>query len=166
MREQLMAPPLRLFHSQRLLSKSRSSVRPLRPHSKRSCPLRHTPQLPPAALIGRLNQWDMNMKSDDLELMSVDELWALHETIASILSTRIRAEKLKLEKRLDKLGRKLGNATHETAQRRPYPKVHPKFRNPEPPHQTWSGRGLQPRWVSELVAAGKSLDDLCVHEIA
>jgi DNA-binding protein H-NS len=106
------------------------------------------------------------MKDIDFQSMSIDELWALHEAIASILSTRIRAEKLKLEKRLDKLGRKLGNATHETAQRRPYPKVHPKFRNPEPPHETWSGRGKQPRWVIKMFEAGKSVDDLRIPKTA
>src|SRR5437660_12270914 len=46
-------------------------------------------------------------------------------------------------------------ASTETPGRRPYAKVHPKFRNPGPPHQTWSGRGHQPRWVRELLAAGK-----------
>src|ERR1700736_6458286 len=106
MREQLMAPPLRLFHSQRLLSKLRSSARPLRPHSKRSCPLRHTPQLAPASLDRAAGSglWDMNMKPDDLELMSVDELWALRMEIVAVLTRRISAQKRQLEQRLRPLG--------------------------------------------------------------
>src|SRR6202022_733837 len=162
MREQLMAPPLRLFHSQRLLSKSRSSARPLRPHSKRSCPLRHTPQLPPAALIGRFNQWDMNMKSDDLELMSVDELWALHIEIDAVLTRRISAEKRQLDQRL----RQLGSGAFEgdvRRERRPYPRVLPKYRNPDKPSETWAGRGKQPRWLTAKLRSGKKLDDFRIR---
>ena len=162
MREQLMAPPLRLFHSQRLLSKSRSSARPLRPHSKRGCPLRHTPQLPPAALIGRLNQWDMNMKSDDLELMSVDELWALHIEIDAVLMRRISAEKRQLDQRLRQLGSGAfeGNVRRE---RRPYPRVLPKYRNPDKPSETWAGRGKRPRWLTAKLRSGKKLDDFRIQ---
>ena len=100
------------------------------------------------------------MEGIDLKSMPLDELWALHETICSILARKLEAEKRSLEQRLNKLRRTIGNASNETHERRPYPKVHPKFRNPKPPHQTWSGRGRQPRWVRELLAAGKTIDDL------
>src|SRR3712207_1224565 len=33
----------------------------------------------------------------------------------------------------------------------------PRYRNPENPEQTWSGRGRRPRWVHEAEAAGRSL---------
>ena len=105
------------------------------------------------------------MKGIDLESMPLDELWALHETICSVLARKLEAEKRLLERRLNELSR-VGKAANETSVRRPYPKVLPKFRNPKPPHQTWSGRGHQPRWVRELLAAGKSLDDLRIHERA
>jgi DNA-binding protein H-NS len=98
------------------------------------------------------------MKGADLESMSIDELWALHEEIASILSRKMNAEKLKLGKRLDELGLKFEETS--ARERRPYPKVHPKFRNPEPPHETWSGRGKQPRWMTKLLKAGRTVDDL------
>lgn len=38
-------------------------------------------------------------------------------------------------------------------------KVAPKYRNPANPGETWSGRGKQPRWLAELTAAGRSLDE-------
>jgi DNA-binding protein H-NS len=97
------------------------------------------------------------MKNIDLESRSINELWALHEEIASVLFTKIQSEKLKLEKRLNELR---GKRSDDVQHRRPYPDVYPRFRNPEPPHQTWSGRGKQPRWVRELLARGKSLHDL------
>ena len=105
------------------------------------------------------------MENIDLQSMPLDELWALHQTVCSVLVRKLEAEKASLERRLNELSR-VGKASNETPQRRPYPEVHPKFRNPEPPHQTWSGRGHQPRWVRELVAAGTSLDDLRIQEIA
>ena len=100
------------------------------------------------------------MEGIDLQSMPLDELWALHETICSVLARKLEAEKRSLEQRLNELRRTIGNASNETPVRRSYPKVFPKFRNPEPPHQTWSGRGRQPRWVRELLAAGKTIDDL------
>ena len=107
------------------------------------------------------------MEGIDLESMPLDELWALHETICSILARKLEAEKRSLEQRLNELRRRFKKASNETPERRrPYAKVHPKFRNPKPPHQTWSGRGRQPRWVSEMLEAGKSLADLRIPERA
>jgi DNA-binding protein H-NS len=103
------------------------------------------------------------MKDFDFQSMSINELWTLHEGIGLILSTKMEAEKLKLEQRLDELGRRtFGNV--DVPKIRSYPKVYPKFRNPEPPHETWSGRGRQPRWVSKKLKAGKSMDDLRIPE--
>jgi DNA-binding protein H-NS len=46
------------------------------------------------------------MKDFDFQSMSINELWTLHEGIGLILSTKMEAEKLKLEQRLDELGRR------------------------------------------------------------
>jgi DNA-binding protein H-NS len=100
------------------------------------------------------------MKRVDLNGKSIEELWALHEELALILTARLEAEKLKLEKRLDQIQRKVSDGW-----RRPYPKVYPRFRNPYPPHQTWSGRGLQPGWMRILLAKGESLDDLRIDPV-
>jgi DNA-binding protein H-NS len=99
------------------------------------------------------------MKDIDFQPMSIEELWALHEKITSTLATKMQAEKGKLEKRLNELRGTFERGSNEAPQRS-YRKVDPKFRNPEPPHETWSGRGRQPRWVSKMLEAGKSLDDL------
>lgn len=37
-----------------------------------------------------------------------------------------------------------------------------KFRGPE--GQTWSGRGLMPRWLAALVAQGKTKEDFAIKE--
>ena len=36
----------------------------------------------------------------------------------------------------------------------------PRYRNPLDAAQTWSGRGRQPKWVAEALAAGQTLDAL------
>jgi DNA-binding protein H-NS len=41
-------------------------------------------------------------------------------------------------------------------------KVAPKYRNPNNPEQTWTGRGRSPKWVAEHIAAGGSKDDLAI----
>lgn len=38
----------------------------------------------------------------------------------------------------------------------------PKYRNPENPEQTWSGRGRRPGWIAEAEKAGKSLEDMAI----
>ena len=36
----------------------------------------------------------------------------------------------------------------------------PKYSNPDDPSQKWSGRGRRPRWVTQALEAGRTLDDL------
>ena len=36
----------------------------------------------------------------------------------------------------------------------------PKYRNPENPSQTWTGRGRQPAWYKSAIAAGKDASEM------
>jgi len=81
-----------------------------------------------------------------------------------MLEQKLENEKRKLQGRLDLLGRKLGGTPSDIPQRRPYPKVEPKFRNPEDASVTWSGRGRQPKWIIELLATGGAVDDFRILE--
>jgi DNA-binding protein H-NS len=94
------------------------------------------------------------MKDQNFNSMSVDELWALHEQIAVVLSSKLVEEKALLESKL----RMLGTESRD-GMRRPYPPVPPKFRNPARPLETWAGRGRLPRWLSDQLRSGKKLDD-------
>jgi DNA-binding protein H-NS len=100
------------------------------------------------------------MKHGDFNLMSVDELWALRLEIDAVLPSRIAAEKTKLEKRLRQLQ---SNGATTRRERRPYPRVLPKYRNPADPAETWAGRGRQPHWVTEQLRSGKKLDDFRIQ---
>jgi len=97
-----------------------------------------------------------------LHEMSVDELWTLHEELASLLSSKIVAEKAKLEER----HRKISVLSHFVEKRRPYPKVLPKYCNPKNPNETWSGRGKQPRWLTAQLGSGKKLTHFLIRRSA
>jgi DNA-binding protein H-NS len=101
------------------------------------------------------------MKKNDFESLSIDELWALREEIVAVLGAKMLAEKRVLEKRLSKLdGQTQVDLTSKT--RRPYPPVQPKYRNPNKPFETWSGRGRRPRWLTAQLRSGKRLDDFLI----
>jgi DNA-binding protein H-NS len=109
----------------------------------------------------------MSAKKFEFEAMSVDDLWSLHERISGILSVRIKAEKHELEKRLAILSRGIGvQATNSGAlserPRRRYPKVFPKYRNPQT-SETWSGRGKCPRWLTAAMKSGRKIEEFRIH---
>ena len=108
------------------------------------------------------------MNRNDFKSMSTDELWALHEEIASRLAASLLAEKRVLEIRLKQL-KGVGEAEREnpsTGARRPYPTVVPKFRNPDRPSETWAGRGKTPRWLAAKLKSGKRIDDFRIRQVA
>jgi DNA-binding protein H-NS len=102
------------------------------------------------------------MRGNDLESMSIDELWSLHDRVTLELSQKIQLEKTKLEQRLRQLQR-ADTESNLSRTRRPYPPVLPKYRNPKNPAETWSGRGMQPRWLRPQLRAGKRLEDFLIH---
>jgi DNA-binding protein H-NS len=115
----------------------------------------------------------MSMKKSDLEAMSADELWSLHEIISRILSARITSEKRELEKRLALLngGREeiIESASDPQSSsngktRRKYPRVFPKYRNPQIPSETWSGRGKRPRWLVAAMKSGRKMEDFKIGD--
>jgi DNA-binding protein H-NS len=98
--------------------------------------------------------------------LSVDELWTFREELETLLAAKIAVEIRELERRIDRLHVVNGAATSSgkastlaKPPRRPYPEVLPKYRNPTPPFETWSGRGRQPRWLNAQLEFGKQLED-------
>ena len=116
----------------------------------------------------------MNRKLN-LDGMSVDEMWRLHEEISRVLSVRLTSERRELEKRLAQLGREkeirrpLQSETSSTDvkphfAKRKYPRVYPKYRNPKEPSETWSGRGKQPRWLAAALNAGHTIEEFLLSD--
>ncbi|MGJ4902745.1 H-NS histone family protein [Bradyrhizobium sp. HKCCYLS2058] len=118
----------------------------------------------------------MSTKKIDFEAMSFDDLWSLHEQISQILAVRITSEKRELERRLAVLNRSRGaieGAGSEGGQsyttsgkaRRKYPRVLPKYRNPQT-SETWSGRGKQPRWLVAAIKTGHRIEEFAINGAA
>ena len=42
-------------------------------------------------------------------------------------------------------------------------KVPAKYKNPNDPSKTWTGRGRKPKWVEELLEKGKTLESLAIR---
>ena len=102
------------------------------------------------------------MENSDLKSMAIDDLWELHEQVTAKLTRELAIEKARLEERLHKLG-SASNIITSDRQRRPYPKVLPKYRNPKNPAETWSGRGKQPRWLTAQLRSGKKVNDFLIR---
>jgi DNA-binding protein H-NS len=109
----------------------------------------------------------------NLDAMSVDEMWRLHERIIEVLSERLTFEKRELETRLEKLRRDQGlprlkseeEATEPRPERRKFPTASPKYRNPDHPSETWSGRGKRPRWLTAALTAGRTIDEFMISDV-
>jgi len=93
----------------------------------------------------------------NLESMSTHDLWSLHQRVIVVLTAKMAGEKTELEKKLGQL--KAGPAN----QRRYYPPVLPKYRNPMRPSETWAGRGKLPRWLSAQLRKGKRVEDFRIR---
>ena len=115
-------------------------------------------------------------KKLNLDVMSIDEMWQLHEEVIRILSVKLTSEKRELEKRLAQLRREKKampqsepidwqSKKDAADKRRKYPKVFPKYRNPTDPSETWSGRGKQPRWLTAALGAGHTIEEFVIGNL-
>jgi len=50
-------------------------------------------------------------------------------------------------------------------ERRKYPRVLPKYQNPNEPSETWSGRGKQPRWLTAALKTGHTIEDFIIGDV-
>ena len=116
----------------------------------------------------------LHVKKLNLDAMTIDEMWQLHEEIGRVLSVRLTSEKRELEKRLAQLRRESEMSQSKPAierpkeaprERRKYPTVFPKYRNPNKPFETWSGRGKQPRWLAAALKSGQTIEDFVIGSL-
>jgi len=128
------------------------------PSGKTTLALLNSRQLTGSQRMGH-DDGDSIMKRIELDRMRTDDLWSLHLEISQLLQQRIQAEKLELEERLKLL-------RDPVSERRSYPPVLPKYRNPDRPSETWAGRGRQPRWLVAQLGAGKRIDDFRIKKAA
>jgi DNA-binding protein H-NS len=123
-------------------------------------------------LVESLREGEGRMNRSNLARLPTDELWKVYESVTEALAARIIAEKQALDSKLALLkhqsliraqGAGAKPAEH-LREKRKYPKVLQKYRNPDDHSQTWSGRGKRPLWVAKLLKSGTKLDDLVIPQ--
>ncbi|MEF3193828.1 MAG: H-NS histone family protein [Halothiobacillaceae bacterium] len=113
----------------------------------------------------------MNIDSIDLSQLSIDEL----ETLIKRAEAAIRQAKAKraseLRRQVELAAASLGISVAELvglekpsrkSTRIDRSKLPPKYRNPENPAQTWTGRGQKPVWLRERLDQGAKLEDFLI----
>ncbi len=103
------------------------------------------------------------MPAIDLDTLSLQDLKTLQKDVGKAIKTfedRQRKEALAAAEAAARekgfsLNELMGAATKPAKKSAP-----PKFRHPENPAFTWSGRGRQPAWFKEALEAGKAPEDL------
>lgn len=101
----------------------------------------------------------------DLDSLSLKDLRELRSRIDKAISTFDERRKREVVTKIEEIAREHGFALNdlaETLASRKRTPVAAKYVNPGDPEQTWTGRGRKPRWVSDALDAGKSLDDLSI----
>lgn len=102
------------------------------------------------------------MSEVDLNEMSIDELEEIAQRIDAELERRRIQQINEAAQQIRKIANDLGKSVEEvmTAGTQTKTKGEPKYRNPDDPSQTWTGRGKRPNWVHEALGRGKELEDL------
>jgi DNA-binding protein H-NS len=106
----------------------------------------------------------------DLSELSLAELETLAQEVQTELANRREAEKQRVLEQMRELAASIGMTPEELllAQRGGRASlrgaaVAVKYRHPENPGLTWSGRGKRPQWVTDALAEGKRLEDFAAE---
>lgn len=97
----------------------------------------------------------------DLENMSREELLELRTAVDRALESWEARRKAEALKAAEDVARNYGFSLQELKDvggKRT--KGVPRYRNPNNPNQTWTGKGRKPRWVIEALEAGTPLEKL------
>ena len=103
------------------------------------------------------------MADYDLEALSLGELKKMQKDVAKAISTFEDRQKAEARAKVEALARDLGYSLAELVGIEKKSSREPavaKYRHPENPALTWSGRGRKPQWFVAALAAGSTASDL------
>jgi len=101
------------------------------------------------------------MTDINLDNLSFEELERLKGGIDKTIEQKKQLELLELREQIDQLIEQSPFTLEEVLDARKIRKpVPPKYRNPNDPSQTWTGRGRRPRWVEEFLDNDGDMADL------
>ncbi|WP_241239714.1 H-NS family nucleoid-associated regulatory protein [Silicimonas algicola] len=107
-------------------------------------------------------------KTPDLEKMTLTELTKLSDNVDQAIADAEKARRTDALKAANEAARNYGfslsDLTKRSRSKSPKAKsaLPPKYRHPENPAVTWTGRGRRPAWIAEGLASGKGLKDFAL----
>ena len=112
--------------------------------------------------VCEIEQAGYKVKNANLDKMSLSELKQFRKDVDRAIESFHERRKAEAASELEAIARQKGYSLAElTAMTRKKRKpVRQKYRHPEDPKITWSGRGHKPKWVVAALNEGKTLDDL------
>ncbi len=106
------------------------------------------------------------MAAYDLEALSLSELKKMQKDVAKAISNYEDRRKAEARAKVEALARDLGYTLAElvgTEMKTSRAPAAAKYRHPENPALTWSGRGRKPQWFVEALEAGKTASELAIN---
>ena len=100
----------------------------------------------------------------DLKNLSSHELAQVIENAQNALAEKQKSERRAVMAKIKELADSIGITVsfqegQRTVSSRKGSKVAAKYRNPHNPSETWTGRGVRPRWLQAQLDSGRSIDD-------
>lgn len=105
------------------------------------------------------------MAEFDVETLSLKELKSLQKDLAKAISTFEDRQKIDARSKLEIIAKEMGYSLADLIGTEVKPTRAPviaKYRHPENPSLTWSGRGRKPLWFVAALDAGKTPEDLAI----
>lgn len=109
-----------------------------------------------------------NVNEVDLSQFNIDELNTLIRRAQDTIKKKEQEQLVALRKQVEEMAASMGVSVTDLlgvkagGRKKAATKVSPKYRNPANPDQTWSGRGLMPRWMREAVEQGAKKEDFLI----
>ena len=106
----------------------------------------------------------------DIENLDIDQLQALTKKATDLIEQKQRQKLIDAYQKIVAIAQDVGMTPEELVQYGDEESllnkrsVAPRYRNPQDPLQTWTGRGKKPRWVIDALESGKTLEDLLISE--
>ena len=105
------------------------------------------------------------MADIDLDSMPLDELKKLQKNVGKAIDGYEEKQRKAAFAAAEAAARENGYSLAELTELSPKKAktvLPPKYRHPENPEQTWTGRGRQPDWMKDALEKGKSKDDFLI----
>jgi DNA-binding protein H-NS len=105
----------------------------------------------------------------DLAKLTLDELSKVINDAQKVLADKQKSERKETIAKIHELAASIGVTVTIDGEKpsarvssRKGQKVAAKYKNPQNPSETWTGRGVKPRWLRALTDAGRKIEDFLI----